>query len=177
LKKCILAGLLICICYATHSQTIEKTNAKAKIIGNVTDSSTGLPLEYATITLIKHSESKARNGATTDSLGNFVVTDVRPGTFRIVVEFIDYSPFIINNVIVQKHEVVDLKTIWLLKKQQTLQNLEVTAEKKLVENRIDKLVYNAEKDITSQTGVATDILKKVPQVGCQRISASRGPGN
>src|ERR1700749_5049836 len=26
------------------------------------------------------------------------------------------------------------------------------------------MIFNAEKDITSQTGVATDILKKVPQV-------------
>ena len=40
----------------------------------------------------------------------------------------------------------------------------VTAPRGLVENKIDKLVYNAEKDITSQGGVATDILKKVPMV-------------
>jgi ferric enterobactin receptor len=81
------------------------------------------------------------------------------------VEFIGYSPFTINNVIVnQKHETVDLKSIRLLKKLQTLQNVVVTAEKKLVENKIDKLVFNAEKDLTSQGGVATDILKKIPQV-------------
>ncbi|HZJ60717.1 MAG TPA: TonB-dependent receptor [Chitinophagaceae bacterium] len=165
MKKCILAGLLICMFSVTLSQTIEKTNAKAKITGNVTDSSTNQPLEYATITLIKKGETKAGNGATTDSLGNFVVTGVLPGTFKVVVEFIGYSPFTITNVVVnQKHEVVDLKTIRLPKKQQTLQNVVVTAQKKLVENKIDKLVYNAEKDITSQTGVATDILKKVPQV-------------
>src|SRR6478672_9973436 len=111
----------MCIFSATHSQTIEKPNAKAKITGNVTDSSTNLPLEYATITLIKQGETKASNGTTTDELGNFVVTGVLPGTFKVVVEFIGYSPFTINNVVVnQKHEVVDLKTIRLSKKHQTL---------------------------------------------------------
>ena len=34
----------------------------------------------------------------------------------------------------------------------------------LIENKIDKIVFNAEKDLTSQGGVATDVLKKVPQV-------------
>src|SRR3982751_2382796 len=47
---------------------------------------------------------------------------------------------------------------------EALQNVIVTGSTKLIDNRIDKLVFNAEKDITSQTGVATDVLKKVPQV-------------
>src|SRR5206468_7272796 len=48
--------------------------------------------------------------------------------------------------------------------QTTLPNVTVTSSAKLVDNKIDKLVYNAERDITSQSGVATDVLKKVPQV-------------
>ena len=73
-----------------------------------------------------------------DDLGNFIVTGVLPGTFRIVVEFIGYSAFTINNVVInQKHEVADLKTIRLLKFG-TLQNVVVTAQKKLVENRISE---------------------------------------
>src|SRR3982751_2073763 len=47
---------------------------------------------------------------------------------------------------------------------EALQNVIVTGSTKLIDNRIDKLVFNAEKDITSQSGVATDLLKKVPQV-------------
>ena len=45
-----------------------------------------------------------------------------------------------------------------------MQGVTVVAQAKLIENRIDKMVFNAEKDLTSQTGVATDILKKIPQV-------------
>ena len=59
---------------------------------------------------------------------------------------------------------IELKAILLSKKQQTLESVTVTAPGKLIENKIDKLVFNAERDLTSQSGVATDILKKVPQV-------------
>jgi ferric enterobactin receptor len=164
-KKAVLIGSMVCIVSATLSQTKEKTEAKARITGTVIDSSSRLPLEYATVTLYKHGENKASNGATSDSLGNFTVTNVLPGAFTVVVESIGYSSFTISNVIVnQKHEVINLKNIKLRKKQQTLQNVTVTVQKKLVENKVDKLIYNAEKDITSQTGVATDVLKKVPQV-------------
>ena len=44
---------------ATQSQTKRKTDAKAKITGTVIDSSSNLPLEYATITLFRQGETKA----------------------------------------------------------------------------------------------------------------------
>jgi hypothetical protein len=40
----------------------------------------------------------------------------------------------------------------------------VIAKKELIENQLDKLVYNAEKDLTSQGGSASDLLKNIPQV-------------
>jgi len=156
---------MLCIFSATQSQTKEKTDAKAKISGTVIDSSSNTPIEYATVTLFKQGETKPFNGATTDKVGNFTVTNVSPGAFTVVVESIGYSPFSIKNVTInEKHDIVNLKNILLSKNEQTLQNVTVVAQKKLIENKIDKLVFNAERDITSQTGIATDVLKKVPQV-------------
>jgi ferric enterobactin receptor len=45
-----------------------------------------------------------------------------------------------------------------------MEGVVVTSKTKLIENKIDKMVFNAEKDLTSQSGVATDVLKKIPQV-------------
>jgi hypothetical protein len=163
-KKSFLVFILLCIISAGYAQEKEK-DANAKITGKVIDLVTNLPLEYATITLFKQGEKKAINGSTTNEDGNFTVTDVSTGEFSALVEFIGYKPFTINRIrIEQKHTVVDLQNILLVKKTLSLQNVTVTATGKLIDNKIDKLVFNAEKDITSQTEVATDVLKKVPQV-------------
>jgi hypothetical protein len=52
----------------------------------------------------------------------------------------------------------------MLADQQLLNEVTVTGQKNIIENKIDKIVYNADRDITSQNGVATDVLKKVPRV-------------
>lgn len=163
MKRGFLLVILLGIVSVNFAQEEEK-NTNASIIGKIIDSSTNLPLEYATVSLFSQGEKKAINGAITDKDGNFSVTNVSAGTFSIKIEFIGYIPFTINNINIQKKRgTIDLQNILLSKKSQNLQNVTVIAGK-LIENKIDKLVFNAEKDITSQTGVATDVLKKIPQV-------------
>jgi ferric enterobactin receptor len=163
-KYYLLAFLFLCLFFKLQAQENDK-EANSKITGKVIDSLTQKPLEYATISLFKQGEKKAINGTTTKTDGSFTVTGVLVGNFTVIVEFIGYKPFTINNVQVQqKHAVVELQNILLVRSSQQLQNVTVTASAKLIDNKIDKMVFNAEKDITSQTGVATDILKKVPQV-------------
>jgi len=48
--------------------------------------------------------------------------------------------------------------------QNQLQTVNIVAKKPVVENQIDKMVYNPANDLTAQGGVAIDVLKKVPQV-------------
>lgn len=156
--------LVVMIC-GLQAQEAAKDNINSKITGKVIDSISRLPVEYATVTLFAKNSKKPLNGTTSDQGGLFTIPGVSAGTYTVVVEFIGYKPFTINNIsISKKKSVIDVKNIILARNQATLQNVTVTAAGRLIENKIDKMVYNAEKDLTSQTGVATDILKKVPQV-------------
>jgi len=45
-----------------------------------------------------------------------------------------------------------------------IQEVIISGKKAVVENKIDKIVYNVANDLTSQSGAAIDVLRKVPQV-------------
>ncbi len=165
MKKILLVALFSLACGFLYAQLPQKPASNLKIKGKVRDSVSRQPLQFATITLFRPGEKKSVNGGISDNKGKFVVSSVLPGTYRLVAEFIGYRPYILNNLVIRKTDpVLDLPEISLAPKVTTLQNINISVGQKLVENKIDKLVYNAERDLTSQTGVATDVLKKVPEV-------------
>ena len=159
-KLLILFAFLFIIQLSANSQT------KNSIIGIITDSVSKKPVEYATITLFDAKTNKTLNGATTDSLGYFRISDVDSGLYNISFESIGYTAKTVKDIRIEpSHIAHNLSTISLHKNENTLQDVVVTSQtNKLIDNRIDKLVFNAENDITSQGGVASDVLKKVPQV-------------
>ncbi len=165
MQKIILLGLLLFLITPGKAQENNTKNAGAIITGKITDSASAKPIEYATITLFIDGNKKPVNGAVSNIEGIYKLTDVEPGSYKILVECLGYQPYTINNVQVnRKNGVTSVSTILLVKKTVLLQGVTVSSSSGLIENKIDKLVFNAEKDITSQSGVATDILKKVPQV-------------
>ena len=163
IKQSIITFLIFCFSFSLRAQ--KENMAQGKITGRIIDSLSGNPIEYATISLITQSENKVVNGATTDSKGFFKLSNVSEGTYKMLIDFIGYKKSQKNNIVVSKENPsMVLGDIKLTGKQTTLNEVTVTGEKSLIENKIDKMVYNADKDISSQTGVAADILKKVPQV-------------
>lgn len=153
---------LFAIIFCSLSLSAQQPAAgNGRITGKVLDSLSGSPIEYATITLYAAGSPKPLNGTTTNNKGVFTLDGVKPGNYRLEAGFIGYQSRT-TTILITKN--LNLNDILLSKKQESLQAVTVTAPKGLVENKIDKMVYNAEKDITSQGGVATDILKKVPMV-------------
>ena len=150
--------------YTIVAQTKPATDKKGIIYGKVTDLLSKAVVEYASVAVFTKEGKRPVNGATTDTKGSFTVSGLDTGSYRIVVDFIGYQPDTITASISGKQMTVKLPEVQLAKKSQTLQSVVVVAQKPLIENKIDKIVYNAEKDVTAQGGVATDLLKKIPQV-------------
>ena len=164
MAKWILTGFLFILISSAIAQEPVSEAKGPKITGKVLDSLSKFPVEYATITLFAEGGTKPLNGTTTDSSGQFSLSGLKAGNYTVLIEFIGYQPHRFNQISITKSTGYDFKKIFLSKSQKMLATVTVTAPTGLVENKIDKLVYNAEKDLTSQGGVATDILKKVPMI-------------
>ena len=156
--------LLLLIGVTAVAQTKSQPDKKGNISGKVIDEISKSTIEYASIAVYAYGNKKPVNGATTDIKGNFSIGGLDSGSYKIVIDFIGYQSDTFNAFISSKQMAVKLGEVMLAKKSSTLQGVVVVAQKPLIENKIDKMVYNAEKDVTAQGGVATDLLKKIPQV-------------
>jgi len=137
-----------------------------KISGTVIDSLTKKPVQYASVAIYYSKGTAPINGILTDEKGNFKIFNIKAGAYRVTISFIgDYQTKNINPVITTLSKPDNnIGNIVLSPNAKVLNEVTVTGQRALIENHIDKLVYNAEKDLTSAGGNAADVLQKVPMV-------------
>jgi outer membrane receptor protein involved in Fe transport len=103
------------------------------------------------------------DGTITDLDGNFRFEEVKLGSYAIEASFIGYDKVRIDNIVLTgKQPDRALERITLLPSAALLQEAVVVGEAELVENRIDKIVYNASQDVVNQGGDGADVLRRVP---------------
>ncbi|MBC6112490.1 TonB-dependent receptor domain-containing protein [Pedobacter fastidiosus] len=143
----------------------QTSSGKGKISGTVIDAITKEPIDFATITVFKIGTKEVVNGISSDAKGNFTVSGLPNGIYRVSVDFIGYKATVFDPVTISATApTVTLGTILVVSTVDQLQSVTVTAKTPIIENKIDKTVYNTANDLTAQNGVALDVLKKVPMV-------------
>lgn len=148
-----------------HSIKPFPPGISGRITGTVVDSTTKQGVEFATVSVFPDGNPKPIDGTSTDSKGQFKLINLAEGKYTISISFLGYrTKFRSNIVISSAKESASLGIIYLRDNSIHLKGAVVTAQRALIENKIDKMVFNAEQDISSQSGVATDVLRKVPQV-------------
>ncbi len=132
----------------------------AQISGFIIEAASGEPLEYATIIF---TPNKGENlvGGITDSKGKFKI-EVPEGVYKMSVEFISFQTKTYENLEVNTNR--NLGTIRLEEEANTLDAIEIVAEKSTVDIRLDKRIYNVGADMTIKGGTASDVLDNVPSV-------------
>ena len=136
----------------------------AKIIGFLLDSTDSKPVEFATLALINTKTNKPVDGTVADGVGKFTLNKVAVGSYKIVASFIGYDSKTIFVNVTEKNDDQDLGVIKLAQSSKMLSEVTVEGQRALIEERVDRTVYNAEKDASNRGGDATDVLKKVPML-------------
>src|ERR1700748_707840 len=142
--------------------SVSAISAQTLLQGSVRDKVANEPVEYATVSLLK--DGKVIDGTSTDSAGLFHISNVPGGRYKIKAEFLGYLTDTSTIVTITDKQTTDIPVIYLSTGKQVLSEVTIASTAPVVENKIDKIVYNAANDVTAQGGVALDVLKKVPQV-------------
>ncbi len=131
-----------------------------KITGKVLDDKGGTGVEFATVSLFLG--DKLVDGTITDDNGKYALNELIDGNYAIEVSFLGYDKIVMENIVIEKERTVNLEDIYLSETTTTLDEVTVTGQRAFIEEKVDRMVYNAEKDNLAKGGDAADVLRKVP---------------
>ncbi|GAB3999339.1 outer membrane beta-barrel family protein [Spirosoma daeguense] len=142
----------------------ETPKGNGKISGTLVDSLSGKPVEFATVALISTKTNKPVDGTTSDAKGNFTMSKLAPGDYRLQYSFIGYKNSDSKAFKVEKGTDLKMGSVKMSPDIRTLSEVNVVGQAALIEEKVDRLVFNADKDIATKGGDASDILKRVPML-------------
>lgn len=168
MKRLLLLLIIFCSVLTAKAQlggVGGGSSIVGKISGSLVDSVNKQPLSYASVSLFRSSGKSPLNGVLTDDKGGFKIDGIHPGTYKIRITYVGYPDKFVDGIITTDSKPdKNMGTIIVAPSSKALKEVAITGTAALIENKIDKIVYNAEKDLTAAGGNATDVLQKVPLV-------------
>ncbi|WP_456458006.1 TonB-dependent receptor domain-containing protein [Reichenbachiella sp.] len=135
-----------------------------KIMGQLTDSETGVPLEYASASLFSVQDSALVDGGITDMQGRFSLAP-RPGRYYLRLQFISYEQKFVNDLVLNReNKVIDLGAIKMLPDAETLDEVVVAAKRDQMQLELDKRVFNVSENLSNIGANASEIMDNLPSV-------------
>ncbi len=160
MKRIGILILFLAVSLNNYSQQRGENLPQVAVSGKVIDNESKLSLEYATI-IFTPVNGNAITGGITNNKGEFNIS-VAKGIYDISVEFISFKTKSFKRRSLTDN--TNLGTIILEFNAETLDEIEIIAEKSTVEIRLDKKIYNVGKDMTVKGGTASDVLDNIPSV-------------
>ncbi|MDF3077932.1 MAG: hypothetical protein K0S09_1821 [Sphingobacteriaceae bacterium] len=149
---------------ATQATSAQNKTGRNQISGNVADDRQK-PLDYATISLLKAKDSSLVKSALSDASGNFYFENVANGDYLVSAAVVGYrTAFSKRFSLDESNTTLKLEPMTLSMASKTLKEVTVTAQKPLIERKMDKLVVNVEGNSISAGSTALEVLEKAPGV-------------
>ena len=164
----LLSIFLILFFYSldVQSQTV--------ITGTVVEQS-GAPLPGANVLLLQPSDSVFVKGTVTDDSGYYELNNIDPGRYLLSVTMIGFQRYV-SAPFATNQPPIHFETITLQASLEEMDEVNVTARRPLFEQKIDRLVVNVQRSITSSGSSVLQVLEKSPGIQVNRQSNTLSMG-
>ncbi|MBO9636430.1 MAG: carboxypeptidase regulatory-like domain-containing protein, partial [Chitinophagaceae bacterium] len=157
MNKTILVLLFIVTAGTTMAQ-----RSTGSIKGKLTDSTYREQLAEATVSVLHVLDSTLVSFTLSKANGEFELKDLDTGTFRLMITYQGYQPYVRKFSITKDSFNIDFRTIYMDKKTTLLD--EVIVEAPPIQIKKDTVEFRASAFKTKPNATAEDLLKKVPGV-------------
>ncbi len=142
-----------------------QTNTAGKVTGSIKDGGQQKIIDAASVSLLKAKDSSLVKVAITDSAGNFVVENVKDGTYLVLATSIGHSKTYSNVFSISPEKLnVNLGVLQLIPQDKSLAGVTVIAKKPFIERKIDRTIVNVDAAISNAGTTALEVLEKSPGV-------------
>ena len=143
--------------------SISNYTIAAIVNGHISDKQ-GENLEFVSVSLTLKNDKSIFLGSITDSIGNYVITNVAPGEYILEASFIGYQSYDTNIKVTDKNGTISVKEIVLSEDAKLLDQVEVIGQASQMRFDIDKKVFNVDQNLAASGASASEMLQNIPSV-------------
>ena len=122
------------------------------------------PLAAAAVSVITQEDDTLVGGAVTDSEGRFVLPNLVPNTYKIVVDHTAYQSEQIPLLVSRRNSIYDLGDILLRESEEEIDEILVVGSQTNAEASIDRRVFDMSQNFAQSSGSLLDAMKSLPGI-------------
>ncbi|MHA6246440.1 outer membrane beta-barrel protein [Pontibacter sp. CAU 1760] len=143
----------------------QQAPGSGRVSGTLAEGANNKPIGFANVVLLSLPDSSLVTGATTDIEGKFILERVPAGRYVLRASMVGYPTRFVPDIrVTQAQPQVALGTVALRVRATQLGEVEITAERALVEYALDKRVVNVSQDINAKSGSVAEVMQNLPSV-------------
>ncbi len=162
--------LFLSACIVAFGQSRPGQSPSKSTISGQVKTTAGQPLEFATILLVKATDSTALvKGAISDAAGIYTFDNVLSGQYRVAAQQVGYTKTYSVPFAVEAGQLgVTAPALAIAEESKNLKEVKVVAKKQFIEQQVDRTVINVENSIVASGNTALEVLEKAPGVTIDR---------
>jgi hypothetical protein len=162
---CIISALFFCIQGYSQKPAPGSSRMMGLIIGNVLDAGTSKPLSFASIQLKKMSDTVVAFQVVSDKNGAFECLNLSFGYYKLKVTMVGYADLTLDSIYLREERYdFNLGDVKLNISGLASSEVIVYAEKPLIENKDDKIIFNVGESALSGGATTAELLKNMPLI-------------